>query len=177
MSSASRGADFEAQVFSFFEAEIKADRFIAKPDCCAIFAQKAYHSRDRQSNIVFDVAIEFTLAGETEPSMRWLIECKHYGHPVGVAEIEEFFAKVQQVAAANSKAVVVTSNSFQSGALEFARSKGIGLLRMFPPSAFKWELLRSPSSLRISRVAIARRRCVAWSYAGGLPQSTIRLLL
>jgi hypothetical protein len=103
--------------------------------------------------LVFDVAIEMTLPGASGPSSRWLIECKDYGHPVGVADVEEFFTKVQQVGAADSKAVVVTSNSFQSGALEFARSKRIGLLRMFPSSEFKWELHRSPSSLRMSRSA------------------------
>jgi Zn-dependent peptidase ImmA (M78 family) len=151
MSSTSRGVDLEKRVFSLLEAEITANRFIARPECCAIFHQKAYYSRDRLSNIVFDVAIELTLPGADVPSMVWLIECKHYDHPVPVDDVEEFFTKVQQVAAAKSKAIVVTSNSFQSGALEFARSKGIGLLRVFPTSEFKWILHRSPSSLHMSR--------------------------
>ena len=151
MSSTSRGVDLEERVFSFLAAEIKANRFLARPECCAIFHRKAYYSRDRLSNIVFDVAIELTLPGAEIPSMLWLIECKHYDHPVPVDDVEEFFAKVQQVAAAKSKAIVVSSNSFQRGALEFARSKGIGLLRLFPTSEFKWVLHRSPSSLHMSR--------------------------
>jgi hypothetical protein len=151
MSSTSRGLELEERVFSFLEAEIKAHRFLARPECCAIFHRKAYYSRDRQSNIIFDVAIELTLPGESTPSMFWLIECKHYDHPVSVDDVEEFFTKVQQVAAAKSKAIVVSSHSFQSGAVEFACSKGIGLLRVFPKSEFKWVLHRSPSSLHMSR--------------------------
>jgi IrrE N-terminal-like domain/Restriction endonuclease len=151
MSSTSRGVDLEERVFSFFEAEIKAGRFLARPECCAIFHRKAYYSRDRLSDIFFDVAIELTLPGADIPSALWLIECKDYNHPVPVDDVEEFFTKVQQVAAAKSKAILVTSNSFQRGALEFARSKGIGLLRVFPTSEFKWVLHRSPSSLHMSR--------------------------
>ena len=152
MSSTFRGANFEQRVFSFLEAEIRGDRFFFKPECCVVFRQKPYYSRDRQSDILFDLAIEVTLPGAHTPSMLCLIECKDYSHPVGVADVEEFFAKVQQVAPAKSKAIIVTSNSFQSGALEFARSKGIGLLRMFPESEFKWVLHRSPSSMRVSRL-------------------------
>src|SRR5262249_2181897 len=122
-----------------------------KSEYCSIFHQKAFYSRDRKSDIFFDVAIEVKLPGGRSPSIFCLIECKDYSHPVGVDDVEEFFAKVQQVAPANSKAVIVTRTSFQSGALEFARSKGIGLLRMFPDSDFKWVLHRSPSSMRLSR--------------------------
>jgi len=151
MTSTGRGLDLEQQVFSLLEAEIKANRFIAKPECCAIFHRKAYYSRDRQSNIVFDVSIEIILPGATTPSTVWLIECKNYSHPVPVNDVEEFFAKVQQVAAAKAKAVMVTNNSFDRGTLEFARAKGIGLLRVFPLGQLKWVLHRSPSSLHTSR--------------------------
>jgi Zn-dependent peptidase ImmA (M78 family) len=65
---------------------------------------------------------------------------------VPVDDVEEFFAKVQQVAAANAKAVIASTASFQSGSRAFAESKGIGLMRYFDPSCFKWELLRSPSA-------------------------------
>ena len=59
---------------------------------------------------------------------------------------EEFFAKVQQVGAANSKAILATSSSFQSGVVTYARSKGIGLIRSPDPKTLHWELRRSPSA-------------------------------
>jgi uncharacterized protein DUF955 len=63
-----------------------------------------------------------------------------------VDDVEEFFTKVQQVGAANVKAVFASTGAFQKGAREFARSKGIGLMRCFGPDNFKWELTRSPSA-------------------------------
>ena len=63
-----------------------------------------------------------------------------------VDDVEEFFVKSQQVGAANSKAIVITSNAFQSGALAFARSKKMGLARYFYPHELKWELRRSASA-------------------------------
>jgi len=72
------------------------------------------------------------LPGSREYSALVLIECKNYGHPVPVDDVEEFFAKVQQVAAANAKATIASTASFQSGAREFAKSKGMGLIRRPP---------------------------------------------
>lgn len=78
--------------------------------------------------------------------MLFLVECKNYTHAVPVDDTEEFFSKVQQVAAANVKAVIASTASYQRGARAFAKSKGMGLLRYFDPSNFKWELMRSPSA-------------------------------
>jgi Zn-dependent peptidase ImmA (M78 family) len=151
MSSASLGLDLEKRVFTFLEEEVATNRFFVRPECCALFHKRAYYSRDRQANIVFDIAIELSLPGSLEPSMLCLIECKNYNHPVPVDDVEEFFAKVQQVAAARAKAIMVASSAFQRGALDFARSKGIGLVRAFPESRFKWVLHRSPASFDMAR--------------------------
>ena len=139
------GAAFEEQIRNYFDEEILAGRFFAKPECCKVREKPKYHSRDRGGDITFDVSIEISLPGATEFSAVVLIECKNYTHPVPVDDVEEFFAKVQQVAAANAKAVLATTASFQSGAREFARSKGVGLLRYFDRKNCKWELMRSPS--------------------------------
>jgi integrase-like protein/restriction endonuclease len=140
------GDSFEKRVFDYFTAEIAADRFWARKSNCRVFAKKGYHSKDRNSKIVFDIAIELYLPRAKEYSSLVLIECKNYQHSVPVDDAEEFFAKVQQVGAANTKAVVASSASFQTGTREFAKSKGIGLLRYFDHRDFKWELKRSPSA-------------------------------
>ncbi|WP_338880641.1 ImmA/IrrE family metallo-endopeptidase [Achromobacter veterisilvae] len=141
-----KGNSLERRIFELFKTEIDADRFWAKQDCCKIFWKKGYFSRDRGTDIIFDVAIEVYLPGAQDYSCLVLIECKNYQHPVPVDDVEEFFAKVQQVAAAKGKAIVASVAAFQSGAREFARSKGIGLMRYFGPEDFKWELKRSPSA-------------------------------
>ena len=139
------GNILEDWIYTFFRSEVSAGRFFAKPDCCKVIKKPKYFSRDRGSKIIFDISIEIYMPGSTEFSAVVLIECKNYSHPVPVDDAEEFFTKIQQVAAAKAKGVIATTASFQSGTLEFSRSKGIGLLRYFNPSKCKWELFRSPS--------------------------------
>lgn len=145
-SSTKKGNALEQRVRDLLQAEIDADRFWAKKSNCKVFWKKGYHSKDRGGDIVFDVSIEVYLPGAKEYSTLVLVECKNYAHSVPVDDVEEFFTKVQQVAAANAKAVVASTASFQSGARAFAKSKGIGLMRCFEPSGFKWELRRSASA-------------------------------
>ncbi len=145
-STTKKGVAFEKWIHDYFTAEILAGRFFAKSECCRVRKKPKYHSRDRNGDITFDVSIEISLPGASEFSSVVLIECKNYMHPVPIDDAEEFFAKVQQVAAAKAKGVLASTASFQSGVREFARSKGIGLLRYFDRKNCKWELLRSPSA-------------------------------
>jgi IrrE N-terminal-like domain/Restriction endonuclease len=140
------GNKFEEQIFDLFANDIESDRFWAKKECCRIFRQKAYASRDRGSDIIFDVAIEIRYPGVAELSALVLIECKNYKNKVKPEQVEAFFAKVQQVYGANTKAIVATTSSFQSGAFNYAQSKGMGLLRYIAPDHQKWELRRSQSA-------------------------------
>lgn len=149
-----KGDALEKCIFGLFQTEIEADRFWAKKENCKIFWKKGYYSKDRERDIVFDVSIELYMPGAEEYSSLVLIECKNYTHPVPVDDVEEFFAKVQQVGAANSKAILASTASFQSGACSFAKSKGIGLMRYFSADNFKWELMRSPSTTTQSSLVV-----------------------
>ncbi|MFA5824686.1 MAG: ImmA/IrrE family metallo-endopeptidase [Gallionellaceae bacterium] len=146
MSSTAIGDALEESIYILLQTEIEADRFWAKKESCRLFRKKGYFSKDRNSEIIFDVSIEMYLPGATDYSALVLIECKNYSHAVPVDDAEEFFAKVQQVGAANSKAIIASTATFQSGTKAFAKSKCIGLLRYFDPRSFKWELHRSPSA-------------------------------
>lgn len=145
LSSTKRGDTLENRIYDFFRAELKADRFFAKASCCKIRRKPKYFSRDRGSEIQFDVSIEIYLPGAAEFSSVVIIECKNYSHSVPVDDAEEFFAKIQQVGAANAKGVIASSAAFQSGTREYSRAKGIGLLRYFRRDNCKWELMRSPA--------------------------------
>ena len=140
------GDSLERKIFDLFRSEIDNDRFWAKKKCCKLFRKKGYYSKDREKKIVFDVSIEVYQPGATDFSVLVLIECKNYNHPVPVDDTEEFFSKLQQVSGANIKGVIASTNSFQAGARTFSKSKGIGLLRYFDKSRFKWELRRSASA-------------------------------
>lgn len=149
-SSLSKGDDLEDRVYDYLRREIEADRFLVRAAYCRIYQKKGYYSKDRQKDIIFDVSIEVFYPNQSDYSLLFLIECKNYGSPVKVDDVEEFHAKKEQVASANSKAILITSNSFQGGARNYARSKGIGLARFTDPHELKWELMRSPSSIATS---------------------------
>lgn len=153
MTTSEKGDSFEIRIYELFRREIDADRFWVKKSNCKVYWKKGYYSRDREQEIIFDVSVEIFLPGAKEYSALVLIECKNYSHPVPVDEAEEFFSKVQQVAAANAKGIIASTASFQSGTRMFAKSKGIGLLRYFGTENFKWELKRSPSASAKSTVA------------------------
>jgi hypothetical protein len=143
----------EDRVRTLLTGEIDNDRFFAKRSCCRIFRRKGYFSRDRQREIVFDISIEIFLPGANEYSLLVVVECKNYEHRVPVDDIEEFFAKLQQISGANIKGIVAATGAFQQGARDYAKSKGIALLRYFNRRNYKWELKRSPSAATSSVTA------------------------
>jgi Zn-dependent peptidase ImmA (M78 family) len=134
--------------------DISDGRFWAKSECCQIFRRKGYFSKDRSSEIIFDVSIEIRLPDQQTFSILVLVECKDYSSPVPVDDIEEFWAKIQQVAGANVKGMLASTNAFQSGTIAFAHSKGIALLRAIDKDALKYELTRSTSTLTIKKDAL-----------------------
>lgn len=153
MDTTKKGDKLEDLIFEVFERQISEDRFFSKREFCKIYRKKGYYSKDREKDIVFDVSVEVTLPGQERYSVLFLIECKNYGHRVPVDDVEEFFAKIQQISGANAKGIVVATNSFQDGAFKFAKSKGIGLLRYYSKEQLDWALTRSPSSTASSSIA------------------------
>jgi hypothetical protein len=112
MSTTSDGDAFELKILAHFEADIAAGRFFARPECCKIYQKRGYYSRDREKDIVFDIAIEVYLPGSEDYSVLVLIECKNYSHSVPVDDAEEFFAKAQQISGANVKCVIASPSGF-----------------------------------------------------------------
>lgn len=117
---------FEREVYEDVKRMVQKGKLALSPSAASIFHRKAYHSRDRGDDIVFDIAVEARVNPSSEISLLWLWECKDYPkRKVKVDEVEEFYAKLQQVGA--HKGTVVTRVGFEAGATNFATSKGIGL--------------------------------------------------
>jgi len=72
---------------------------------------------------------KFVARGVTIPYWVWVWECKNYGHKVPVDDAEEFHAKLEQVGADRTKGTMITPVGFDTGTVEYAKSKGIGLWR------------------------------------------------
>lgn len=132
MDTTARGDAFEQRVYGALVKELENERWGVSPRAARIFQRKAYHSRDRQANIVTDVSIEVFLPGRERPSLIWIFECKDYSGKIPVSDIEEFHAKLQQIGEDNTKGTFVTSGGLQRSALAYARSKGIGVVRLLP---------------------------------------------
>jgi len=133
-----KGASFEEKAFGLLQALVVSEQFGFLPDCAKIFTQKAYFSSDRGSDIVFDISIEVTLPGASEPSFLWLWECKNYAKPIPVDDVEEFNSKVLQVAGLNVKGGIISSGALQSGALNYAASRKIAVIRILPDDQVTW---------------------------------------
>lgn len=146
MNTTSVGNAFEDIIFEYFKLEIEHGRFLFPANRCKIFKKKGYYSRDRGRDIIFDVTIEVYLPNTDQYSLLIVIECKKYSHPIPVDDVEEFYAKIQQIAPANGKGILASTAPLQAGALNYSKSKGLGHLRHFPDTSFNWELMRSPST-------------------------------
>jgi predicted helicase len=140
MTTVEKGDAFEDRVYRQFEEELKNDKLHVPSGTGRLFKKKGYFSRDRNSDIVFDLSIETWLPGADNYSLLTLVECKDYSHSIPVDDIEEFHTKVRQVTGANVKAIFVTNSSLQSGALQYAKSNKIALIRILPDNQIKWDM-------------------------------------
>ena len=95
-----------------------------------VYHRKKYYSEARKADITVDVSIEVIMAGTERPFLIWIWECKDYSRSVGIDDIQEFDAKLQQIGANNTKGTVITRRGFQRSAIEYAKSRGIGLARL-----------------------------------------------
>jgi hypothetical protein len=130
MNTTAKGDAFEDSVFDRV-TEIFKELGFSFPKF-GVFKKKGYFSKDRGSDIKFDVTIEVYGKNGVDLSLLIVVECKDYNNQIQVSELEEFYAKVAQVSGQNVKSIFVTKNAFQSGAFAFAESKGIALVRIMP---------------------------------------------
>lgn len=148
---------YETFVFDTLKQELKEERLgiIAKDS--KIFKGKGYYSKDRGSKIKIDVSIEVTRKGAKEYSLLIVVECKKYAQPINVSEIEEFYAKVNQIAGLNVKAIVITNTSLQKSALKYAMAKNIAVIRLFRDGEVDWIINNGAGSgSKITRRALDR---------------------
>lgn len=129
---------FEDQAFALLNYELADERLGIIPHLAQIYKRKQYFSHARGGDIEFDIAIEVTLPQAREPSFIWLWECKDYARAVPVDDVEEFDAKVQQVTGLNVKGGLITSSAVQSGALKYASSRKIAIVRILPENQVSW---------------------------------------
>lgn len=132
MSTVAKGNAFEDRVFAAISTELNSDRLGLSPSLASTFQKKGYYSRDRDSDIIVDISIEVWLPNADKWSLLWVCECKDYSGAIPVDDVEEFKAKLDQIAGANKKGVMAVTGALQQGALKYARANGIGVVRLLP---------------------------------------------
>ena len=130
-----KGSQYESEVADAVAADLAAGNYGIDPACAVVRRKPGYFSRDRNKDIMFDVSVEVSRKGGSTPYWIWVWECKNYTHSVPVDDVEEFHAKLSQIGADRAKGTMITPLGFDSGAVEFAKSKGIGLWRFVPPGS------------------------------------------
>lgn len=132
MSNVSKGTAFEDRVYQSLKQELESGQLCVSPKAAKIFRKKGYYSKDRDKDINTEISVEVTLPSKERPSLIWIFECKDYRGSIPVNDVEEFHAKLQQIGEDNTKGTIVISGALQGGALNYARAKGIGVIRLLP---------------------------------------------
>lgn len=118
------GDNFEATSLSIIKELIIKKQFGIEEQL-KINSKAKYYSRDRQSDIEFDLTIEVWPPNARRYSLIYFIECKNYKNRVPVSKVEEFYSKIKQVSGVNAKGVFITNSPLQKGGLNFANNKGM----------------------------------------------------
>ncbi len=146
VSATKKGLLFENKVFLILKSLLEDDELFIPTKYSCIFQRKKYYSKDRDDSIIVDISIETTLKGTDEYSLLTLIECKDYKSYVPVDDIEEFKAKIDQIAGKNTKGILVTSYGFQKSTIQYAKALGIGLIRILPEDNINWDVYRTTNT-------------------------------
>lgn len=126
---------------------LESGKFSVSGNYWEIFHQKEYYSDHRKANIRVDVSVEFRRTATSPPSFFVFIECKDYAGPVPVGDVEEFYAKTQQISGVNVKGILFTRVGLQEGAFNCAKSYGMAVVRLLHDDDLQWMIERTNQHL------------------------------
>lgn len=147
MSTTEKGEAFEGKVYNILMEMLASGGFLVSSQYYTLYRHKKYFSRSSDSDIVVDLSIELSREKETKPALYFMIECKDYGKPLPVNEVEEFFTKTRQIAGLNVKSILFSTTSLQKAAFNFATSNGIAVVRVLDDDSLAWLIERTNKHL------------------------------
>jgi hypothetical protein len=147
MNTTEKGESFEKKVYDIIENLLKSGGFPVQGNFYQLFHKREYFSNERKSNICVDISVEFSREKELPPSFYVITECKDCSRPVPVDDVEEFYAKMQQITGANVKGMLFTRSSLQQAAFNYAQSKGIAVVRILDDDSLAWLIERTSNQL------------------------------
>jgi hypothetical protein len=130
MNTTEKGNAFEAMSLKLVKEALSVGQLGLQADQCRVREKPKYHSEQRKADIVFDISIEVWPAGAERYVQLFLIECKDYENKIPVNDVEEFNAKMQQVAGVRPKGIIISKSDLQQGAFTYAHSVGMMFIQV-----------------------------------------------
>lgn len=140
------GRELEKEVCEKIIKLVENNEFLVTHPNVVVLEKPRYFSKDRNTEIEFDVSIEKYLENPSTgvgilPSLIIIVECKDYAKSISVDDVEEFHAKLEQIGADKTKGIMITKEAiYQKATLEYAKSKGITLARILPDNKIEYVL-------------------------------------
>ncbi len=125
MNTVRKGDLFEGKAYQIVDTAVKEGRLGLNPEFCHLEQKASFYSKDREGNIIFDIGIKVIPPGANQCHLLYLIECKDYSGPIPVSDVEEFIAKIQQVAGLYVKGVLITTTDLQEGGYNLLKNKNM----------------------------------------------------
>jgi hypothetical protein len=133
------GTKLEDEVYSKLEAWLESGEIPVRKEYCLIHRSKSYHSARRGSDIHFENVVE-VFSSETfnkldaQPSLVLIFECKDYARNIEIGVIEELIGRTEQDFGFRVKSYLITKSGFAKTAINAARARGIGLIKIMDNS-------------------------------------------
>lgn len=136
MNTTAKGDRLENKLYEIIKNQIERDDFSHyKKSSLTLYQKRKYYSDDRDGDVIFDVVVEVANdknKNEQNPHLTIIFECKNYGRPVDVSDVQTFFASTQGIIKQTGtvKPVFVTNAGLQSGAFNYLKNKGMGYIAL-----------------------------------------------
>lgn len=111
-----------------------------------------------------DIMVSFVALGEAK--FKVLVECKHLKRKVERCAVELLLSRIRSTG--SQKGIIFSTSAFQSGAVEFAETHGIGLVHVVDAST-RWVVNTNAAILPgvILKQFLASSRWVGWMFSNG----------
>lgn len=148
------GDDFESKSYEIISEILQTGRLGVLAEHAKVCRKKGYYSHLRKNDIIFDLTIEIWPPGAIRYSMLYIIECKNYSKRVPAKQVEDFYAKILQVAGVNVKGVFITNSPLQEAGYNFAESIGMMLIQAESIEDYKIIFHRQTNREVINRIPV-----------------------
>jgi hypothetical protein len=139
------GTKLEDEVYSKIESWLESGEIPVRAENCRIHRSKSYYSARRVGNIHFENVVEVFSsetfnAPEAQPSFVLIFECKDYARNIEIGVIDEFIGRTDQDFGFRVKPYLVTRSGFAPKAINAAKARGIGLIKILADSNVRFLL-------------------------------------